>query len=179
MAESSPIGGVGGVGGASAARSVDKLLSNVMLDVFQQSLKNSGVQTSPETQSALQSLRDAINGNQHQASQQMQPPAASNCGSPGAGGPEGAGAAQGPQSAGQGDSAGLMQMLMQLLQMVMQMLSQMQGGGQGSGANAGAGHVAQQLPQLGMPMDDDQGFDEDDLGMGGFDMSQQGPQQLM
>ncbi len=171
------MGEIDPISGAGAARGVNKLMSNVLLDMLQQSLAGSGLQTSPETRNALQELRDVVNGNQHQAAQQVQ----GGQGGEGAAGPEGAG---GPESAGgakgqgQDGMSGLLQMLMQLMQMVVQLMSQMQQQ-QGGGASPGASSFAQQLPQGGGPLDDfgdgDEGLDDINTM---FDPSQM-PQQLM
>ena len=172
MGEIEPISGAGG------AKGVNKLMSNVLLDMFQQTLAGSGLQTSPETRNALQELRDVVNGNQHQAAQQVQGGQGgdSPAGTEGAGGPESAGA---PQGQGQDGMSGLMQMLMQLMQMIVQLMSQMQQQQGGGGASPGASSFAQQLPQGGGPLDDfgdgDEGLDDINTM---FDPSQM-PQQLM
>lgn len=141
MAEISSIGASGG------ASNANKLMSNVMLDFIQQSMEKSGVKESPETKSAMQGLRDSINGNQQQAAQQVQ----GGDGSSGAGPTQGAGS---PEQGGANKSGGLMQMMMQVLQMIMQLMSQMQQGGQEQGGtNSGAGNFAQKLPQGGSPLD--------------------------
>src|SRR5947207_9836816 len=147
--------GAAPIGGGSDLTT--KFMSNVLLDVTQQALKGAGVQTSPETQSYMGKLRERINGNQQDASDQVggdQGGGQSHHsgkskhgggkskgadGSDGAGGPDSAGGPDGGQ-----DSQGIMQMLMKLLMMLlpllMQMMQQQQGqGGQGAGAGGAPG----------------------------------------
>ncbi len=146
------------IGGSNPAVSAafQKFKSNAMLDVLQQTLSQAGVQESPDTLKALQGLRDAINGNQTSAAQQLPP-------SPDAS------PSQGADSSQQGGQGGVLQELMQLLkimEMLMQMQMQMQqNGGMDGGMDGGnSGGFPSQFNNSFAPSadGDDQSETEDD-----------------
>mgnify|MGYP001428723937 CR=1 FL=1 len=139
-------GAVGGVGGVGGAGGVQNLFGNLMIDMLEQTLSGNGQPLDGETKGALDTLRNALNGNQKKAASQVCP----HQGAEGAGGAEGAKGAEGSKGKQQ-DLMGLLQMLMQLMMMVMQMLQQQQGdqGGQSPGgfnATPEATSTANQLP---------------------------------
>ncbi|MCW7540280.1 hypothetical protein OOT46_20815 [Aquabacterium sp. A7-Y] len=132
-----------GVGGPSKLGGAERYAANLMLDMIEQAMQQSGLPQSDQTRSALQGLRDELNGNQKSAKGQVEPK-----GGEGPGGPKGPEGAEGPKGPGEAEGEegkGLIDMLMKLLQMLMPLLQQLQQGKQG-GANGTASEVANGLP---------------------------------
>ncbi|WKB51744.1 hypothetical protein [Eleftheria terrae] len=133
---------VEGVSGPSGLGSANRYAANLMLDVIEQAMKQSGLPQNEQTTNALQSLRNEINGNQKNAAGQLD----GGKGTESAKGAEGTNGAEGPGEAEGGEGKGLIEMLMKLLQILMPLLQQLAQGKQG-GANGPADKVAGGLPE--------------------------------
>jgi hypothetical protein len=143
----------------------ERYTANLMLDMIEQALKQSGLPQSEQTQSALKGLRDEVNGHQQSAKDQLEPK-----GKEGPNGPHGTESAKGPKGpegpgeAEGGEGKGLIDMLMKLLQMLMPLLQQLQQGKQGA-ANGPASEVAKGMPDTpGAPLEDSGQSSTDRLG---------------